>query len=73
MTDFKIKNIVDVDEILKMKAHMRFINTKAFDQIIWMRNGRVVEISENKIEDFKLTGLNNTDFVEFLNEERVND
>lgn len=56
---------VDIDEILDMKAKLRYINTKAFDQIIWMRNGSAVKFRQADADEFKFTGLCNTDFVEF--------
>lgn len=61
----KIKIEVDIDEILEMKAKLRFINHKAFDQIIWMRNGSAIEFSQCEKDEFKYTGLNNTDFIDF--------
>lgn len=61
----KNKIEVDIDDILNMKAKMRYINTKALDQIIWTRNGSAVEVSSTDVEEWRFTGLSNTDFVEF--------
>ena len=56
---------VDIEDVLKMKAKLRYINTKAFDQIVWLRGGQALEFSKADVEEFKFMGLCNTDFVEF--------
>lgn len=61
----KIKLKVDMHEVVEMKAWLRYINTKDLDQIVWTKNGEVIDISKELIEDFKYMGLNNTDFVDF--------
>jgi len=61
----KIKIEVDIDELLQMKARLRFINYKALDRIIWMRNGSEIVFKQQDIDDFKFTGLSNTDFIDF--------
>lgn len=60
----KIMIEVDIDEVLNMKAKLRYINLKPLDQITWTRDGKPVEFSKQDIEDFKFTGLNNTDFID---------
>ena len=69
----KIMVEVDVDEILNMKAKLRYINYKSLDQIVWMRDGKPIEFSKQDVEDFKFTGLNNTDFINLWLEKPMED
>ena len=40
-----------------------------FDNIVWTKDGKTIEIPQSKKREFNLIGLNNTDFVKFYNPE----
>jgi hypothetical protein len=57
----KIK--VEVSEIMYLAGRMATINKLDLDDIEFTVEGKPVEIDPKTLEDFKFTGLNNTDFI----------
>ena len=57
---------VNIEKVLDLKRQLKEINSVDLDQIIWLRNGSSIIFSKDLKEDFKFTGLSNTDFVEFI-------
>lgn len=60
MSDRIKVNIEDVDRI---QAERRAINTPFMDDIDWYSQGVKINISPVVIERFKFTGLSNIDFI----------
>jgi len=54
---------VDIEHILYLKSELKKINSVDINDIVFMENGEVVEISDEIIEDFAFTGLNNVDII----------
>lgn len=56
---------VHIEKVLDLKRQLREINSVPIKEIIWLKNGSKIEYLQQDLEDFRFTGLNNTDFVEF--------
>ena len=54
---------VDIEHVLKLQAERRKINELDLNDIEWYEDGKKVEVSPKVIEEFKFTGLCNTDFI----------
>lgn len=55
---------IDIEEVQRLQARLIEINKLPFEEIVWYQNGRQIEISDEKLHDFKFIGLSNTCFVE---------
>lgn len=55
---------VHVEKVLDLKRQLREINSIDLKEITWLKNGKKIEVPINDIEDFRFTGLNNTEFVD---------
>ena len=53
--------VVDLNYILAVKKRFRQINAEDIESIEWVMDGKSVEFSKEDLEEFKLTGRNNTD------------
>ena len=62
---------IDCEKVRALKDALLEINLTPFDELEFYENGVKINIEKNIREDFKFTGLNNTDFVstEFWKEE----
>lgn len=56
---------VHIEKVLDLKRQLREINSVPIKEIIWLKNGNKIEYLQQDLEDFRFTGLNNTDFVDF--------
>ena len=56
---------VHIEKVLDLKRQLREINSVPIKEIIWLKNGSTIEYLQQDLEDFRFTGLSNTDFVEF--------
>lgn len=54
---------VDIETITLITALRLAINSTPLEDIEFFWNDEKVEIPENRIKDFELTGLNNVDFI----------
>ena len=54
---------VEINKLEEVYAYLKSIESVRLEDIVWMRNGDVVEFTKEEIEDWKFTGLNNRDFV----------
>jgi hypothetical protein len=63
------KRRVDVEHIRSLRAQLRAVNNLDLDQIEFYENGKPLKVQPEAIEDWKFTGLNNADFIEFLDPE----
>ena len=54
---------IDIEHVLKIQAERFRINSLNLKEIEWYEDGKKVEISPELIEEFKFTGLCNTDFI----------
>ncbi len=59
-----MKHLIQIEEIKKLKKRLLEINNLNLLDIIFTENGNPVEINENVLNEFKFTGLNNTDFID---------
>jgi hypothetical protein len=60
---------VHIEKVLDLKRQLREINSVDLKEIVWLKEGKAVECLQVDIDDWRFTGLNNTDFVEFYLEE----
>lgn len=60
------KIVVDVDEIRKIKARLKYINSKEIENIEWVERGLPLQINKETLERWSFVGLNNVDFVDFV-------
>lgn len=56
---------VDVDEVRRLKARLREINAIPFEDIVWVQNGKPVELDKKAHSEWAFMGFNNADFVRF--------
>lgn len=56
---------VHIEKVLDLKRQLREINSVPLKDIVWLKNGSKIEYLQQDLEDFRFTGLSNTDFVEF--------
>jgi hypothetical protein len=63
MTD---KTQLDIDHVLRLKAELRRINSLDLAELEFMHSGAPVTVDREAIDEWRFTGLNNTDFLEFL-------
>ena len=54
---------VDVEYVKKLQDERMKINNQSFENIEWYEGGKRLNIDKSIIDDFKFTGLNNTDFI----------
>jgi hypothetical protein len=55
---------IDIEEVQRLQARLAEINKLPFEEIVWCKNGKPLEIAVAKLYDFKFFGLSNTCFVE---------
>jgi hypothetical protein len=55
---------VDFEEVQRLLERRREINRLNFSDIEWFKDGQRIEVPANVQEEFRFTGLANTDFVE---------
>ena len=60
MTD----NTIDVDAVIRHLAALRVINAIDFMDAVFMRDGKVLEVSHAYRDDFRFTGLSNSYYIE---------
>jgi hypothetical protein len=60
------KELVDIGHVLRLKAELRRINSLDLAELEFMHNGAPVAVERESIDEWRFTGLNNTDFLEFL-------
>lgn len=56
---------VHIEKVLDLKRQLREINSVPIKEIIWLKNGSRIEYLQDDLEEFRFTGLSNTDFVDF--------
>jgi len=54
---------IDIEHVRKIQEERLRINKLKLEEIEWYENGKRVEVDPKDAEDFKFTGLCNTDFV----------
>jgi len=54
---------VNIEHVRKIQAERMKINKSHLKDIEWYENGKKIEISPKKIEEFRFIGLNNLDFI----------
>ena len=57
------KNRIDVDAVLDALTERRRVNSIDIMEAVFMRDGKVLEVTHSARDDFRFTGLCNTDFV----------
>lgn len=55
--------IVDVNYLRYLNEQRLAINQTPLEDIVWMENGQMIEVSDKLIEDFRFTGLSNVDLI----------
>lgn len=56
---------VDVDHVMHLISELRKINKLPLEEIRWVKGEEEIFIPKSEIEEFRFTGLSNTNFVEF--------
>ncbi len=54
---------VDVEEVYRLQARLDEINSIDLREIIWLENGKPLDIPHSTIEKFRYTGLGNKEFI----------
>lgn len=54
---------IDVEYVKKIQAERKRINDLELKDIEWYENGKKLDIDPEVLEEFKFTGLCNTDFI----------
>jgi len=54
---------VDLSELERVLAYLKTINDQPLEQIDWVRNGALIEVRGDDIEEWKYTGLCNRYFA----------
>lgn len=64
---------VNIEDILDARNFLYSINAKwnKLEDIEWHYDGKKVDVSKEEIEEWKFTGLNNTDFGEMYLLDRI--
>lgn len=57
---------VSFERVLAIKQELAVINQERLEDIEWMQDGEPLQVLQQDIDDFKYTGLSNTDFVHFV-------
>ena len=60
---------VHIEKVLDLKRQLREINSVPLKEIIWLKNGSKIEYLQQDLEDFRFTGLSNTDFIDYCLED----
>jgi|WetSurMetagenome_2_1015567.scaffolds.fasta_scaffold51312_4 hypothetical protein len=55
--------IIHFEEIAEIIQTLHKLNSTPFDEIVWMRNGKPMDIPEYIREEFKFIGLANFNFI----------
>lgn len=55
--------LVFVEDLRELYGKIQAINQTPLEDIVWMKNGQLIEASNKLVEDFKFTGLSNVDFI----------
>ena len=63
--------LVDIDMIRTMKAKIVEINRLDLEAIVWVKDGKVCKFPEKTVEDWKFTGLCNTDLPVYKDNEEI--
>ena len=58
-----VKPIININEVKMLVAKLRKINEIDLQNAIFIENNVEIAIDEKIINDFKMTGLNNQDFI----------
>lgn len=56
---------INIEEILDAQSTRNQINRLDIKEIEWYLDGQKVTISDETLEEWRFTGLSNTDFVNF--------
>lgn len=56
--------IVTVEEVRTLKNRLREINAIPFTEIEWRENGAPIAVLPGVADEFRFTGLSNTDFID---------
>ena len=59
-----MKTKVSTEYILWLRNELKKINMLKIQDIEFFKDGMILECPKKIIDDFKFTGLNNTDFIE---------
>lgn len=54
---------IDIDEAIATILKYRELNKVPLDDVQFIRNGQPVPVDSNVLEEFRFTGLGNTDFI----------
>jgi len=57
---------VSIERVLELKHELHLINEELLCDIEWTRKGLPLEVLDSDLDDWRFTGLNNTDFVSFV-------
>ena len=56
--------IIHVEESRQLKSRLREINSLRFGDIDWHENGQPINTHPQVVDDWKLVGMNNADFID---------
>lgn len=57
---------IKIEEILELKQKLREFNSLDLRDIEWTHYGKEISVSQRKLDDWRFTGLSNSDFIEIV-------
>lgn len=64
MKEFKIpKYVISVEELKRRYESLKEIEVYDLNDIMFLENGKILDISQETIDSFDFTGLTNRDFI----------
>ena len=54
---------VDINLVNQFKDHLAWVNSLPLEQVDLVDRGRPVKLRKGSVEEFKFTGMSNTDFI----------
>lgn len=54
---------IDINEVIRHIEWRKGINSIPLEKIEWIKDGQKIQISQEVIDNWKFTGLNNIDFI----------
>lgn len=58
--------IVDLDELDRNNEYIRKINAAALEEIVWVRGGKAIPVTDQQRSEFVFIGLNNENFPDVM-------
>jgi len=54
---------VNINRVLDILSELKEINDTKLDDIEWIKDGKVIPVTQEMIDEYKFIGLNNVGFI----------